>query len=487
MADDPSLGPLGDHRSLRGAFGSWGRSPSRTGSNITNAAGTKSDDIWGTSSWGDAPPATATVGSSTVSSEFTSAATTTSDLTMEVDWNRNHDFDRHAVHDIPEVADLLAGMKDCPAKPPPPPPGFQARTLDPVFTPVEPVPLPPMPAPASVVLPPVHHGNPFQEMPVLPHKTLGVPKNALNAWYGKRFKKTVLNNTCFQTWNDGGLQHIRKFTSLFTCPVTGEVFASGQYDRPEDDFVVVPTQINSFQPPAKVIWYAKKMYAEHAAAARAYDCFSLRENAGNMAKSVRMCVEQPYMSASEAPPHPIAPMDSDPSPAPVTSPAVSVPPFQPVPPTAAIPSPALQTTHVPMETTAAASDNSSLGFYSAAGTPMNHDGVPVDQKMTSVSQSVEKPVSADPDTCEPMFEDADEDDDETAQYWESYKAERMGNPPATTETAPAPAPAPAVTTPTPEMARSTSDNTYRLFPAMGGPTQPFFGSNNNNDPKNGSI
>jgi hypothetical protein len=228
---------------------------------------------------------------------------------------------------------------------------------------------------------------------------------------------------------------------------------------------------------------AKKMYAEHAAAARAYDCFSLRENAGNMAKSVRMCVEQPYMSPSEAPPHPIAPMDSDPSPAPVTSPAVSVPPLQPVPPTAAIPSPALQPTHVPMETTAASSNISSLGVYSATGMPMNNGVLPVDQQMAKVSQSVENHASVDPDTCEPMFEDADEDDDESAQYWESYKAERMGNPPATMETAPVP----AVPAPTPEMACSTSDNAYRLFPAVGGPTNPFFGSNHNNDPKNGSI
>jgi hypothetical protein len=215
---------------------------------------------------------------------------------------------------------------------------------------------------------------------------------------------------------------------------------------------------------------AKKMYAEHAAAARAYDSFSLRENAGNMAKSVRMCVEQPYMAASEAPPHPIAPMDSEPSPAPVTSPAVSVPPLQPVPPIAAIPSPALQTTADP-------SDISSLGFYSV--TEKNYGVVPVDQKMATVSQTVEKPASADPNTCEPMFEDADEDDDESAQYWESYKAERMGNPPTTTET--------ASVVPMPETASSTSDNTYRLFPVRGGPTHPFLGSNYNKDPKNGSI
>jgi len=76
--------------------------------------------------------------------------------------------------------------------------------------------------------------------PFLP-SCLDSPKNALTMWYGQRFKNfpQFKTNDCFTTWNDGGKPHELKFTSIFTCPVTGEHFASGRYGKERDVYVVI--------------------------------------------------------------------------------------------------------------------------------------------------------------------------------------------------------------------------------------------------------
>lgn len=70
--------------------------------------------------------------------------------------------------------------------------------------------------------------------------------------------------------NDGGPPHALKWTSIFLCPVTGEVFCSGRCGE-ESSFQVQreATEV--------VVWYTKKTSAEHAAAARAVDCSRLRD------------------------------------------------------------------------------------------------------------------------------------------------------------------------------------------------------------------
>jgi hypothetical protein len=96
--------------------------------------------------------------------------------------------------------------------------------------------------------------------------------------------------------NDGGPPHALKWTSVFLCPSTGEVFASARYG-PEAQYVVRDG----------VAWFGKKTMAEHGAACRALDCLRLREasSPGSVATAVpRMGPDQPYLAPSFAvPPH----------------------------------------------------------------------------------------------------------------------------------------------------------------------------------------
>jgi len=174
--------------------------------------------------------------------------------------------------------------------------------------------------------------NPYQQVPILPYKTMGVPKNALSSWYGKRHKNLTIQNKYFTTWNDGGIPHLLKWTCLFTCPVTGEKFPSGQFgdkslyqvgleqDGPEEKDASMMEDTTSEQHsieeketmtntrsskdttvPSKVVWYNKKIAAEHAAAARAMDCLHLREECvlQTGVTPLRLCIEEPYIATEE--------------------------------------------------------------------------------------------------------------------------------------------------------------------------------------------
>ena len=127
--------------------------------------------------------------------------------------------------------------------------------------------------------------RPFQSVPLLP-KTLGEPKNALASWYGKRHK-CVVPKTCFTTWDDGNKSHVRKHTSVFTCPVTQEQFPSGTL---RDGIVSSECECSVV---GDVVYYNTKKLAEHAASARALDCFSYREHNGAM--HYGLCQESPYL------------------------------------------------------------------------------------------------------------------------------------------------------------------------------------------------
>lgn len=135
---------------------------------------------------------------------------------------------------------------------------------------------------------------------------LGVPKNALTAWYGKRYKNDgKVSNKAFITWSNNAPTHLLRFTSVFKCPVTGEYFASGRFgvDKPyevTEEICAIPAgQQQGLK--VEVIWYSKKMKAEHAAAARALDCLSYREGNGNIVKCYSLCEEKPYLDPTEAP------------------------------------------------------------------------------------------------------------------------------------------------------------------------------------------
>jgi hypothetical protein len=103
--------------------------------------------------------------------------------------------------------------------------------------------------------------------PIYPTTTYGVPKNALHALYSQPPRRKILDKVDFIAWNDGGPPHKLRFTAVFVCPLTGEVFPSGRYGDPQYYTVA----------PDGVVWYTKKTLAEHGAAARAWDCWAWRD------------------------------------------------------------------------------------------------------------------------------------------------------------------------------------------------------------------
>ena len=71
--------------------------------------------------------------------------------------------------------------------------------------------------------------NSLSNTPFLP-KNLGSPKNVIPHWYERRNKGLYFkSNECFFSWNDGGKPHEMFHTSIFKCPVTQELFGSGQF------------------------------------------------------------------------------------------------------------------------------------------------------------------------------------------------------------------------------------------------------------------
>jgi hypothetical protein len=87
-------------------------------------------------------------------------------------------------------------------------------------------------------------------------------------------------------------QFITRFTSVFVCPITNEVFLAGKYG-------------DTYEQDGCLVWFKRKNLAEHAAAARAYDCFMLRERVDT---AEQLGVDPPY----EAGDQPIVPLNQIP-------------------------------------------------------------------------------------------------------------------------------------------------------------------------------
>ena len=71
----------------------------------------------------------------------------------------------------------------------------------------------------------------FAQQPVLPNGTIiGDPKSCLAQFYTKEFQITLVTKDCYFSWPDpNGFSHAQRFTSIFVCPVTGELFCTGKY------------------------------------------------------------------------------------------------------------------------------------------------------------------------------------------------------------------------------------------------------------------
>jgi hypothetical protein len=98
-----------------------------------------------------------------------------------------------------------------------------------------------------------------QQVAFLPTKTVDVPKAALSGWYGQRPRTHQLSKSQFVSWDDSGPPHRRRFTSLFVCPLTGEIFASGRFggmDQPPTYHIT-----KDLQSGCDVVWYSKFHYS----------------------------------------------------------------------------------------------------------------------------------------------------------------------------------------------------------------------------------
>ena len=132
--------------------------------------------------------------------------------------------------------------------------------------------------------------NPYSGHTWLPGLTAGVPKARLNSWYGEAPRRQQLGKEWFVSWANGAQPHQLRFSCVFVCPLTAEIFPAGRYGQDTGHSV----------DGNNVVWYTQKKQAEHGAAARAYDCFSYRQHYGTDIQATRLGLETPYLSQQGA-------------------------------------------------------------------------------------------------------------------------------------------------------------------------------------------
>lgn len=135
--------------------------------------------------------------------------------------------------------------------------------------------------------------KPFKSQPMLSN----APKAELLSWYSQKPRSVQITNECYITWNNGGMPHELRFTSVFVCPLSGELFLSGRYGDPES---------YDIDPVTNIVWYKSKKTAEHGAASRAFDCQSYRQHfctSASNTNSAHLGSEKPYLEAKMADKH----------------------------------------------------------------------------------------------------------------------------------------------------------------------------------------
>ena len=135
-------------------------------------------------------------------------------------------------------------------------------------------------------------------------RNLHVPKGLLINYYQKQgtnsdTMKNIFTKQCMMIDNE------QYYTATFTDPQFKEVFPSGLAREPN----VERHSSASLNPPlhmvdAKIfegkVYYREVKLAEHAAAARAIDCYLLRNGLDELSrKRFRLCYEEPYISKEE--------------------------------------------------------------------------------------------------------------------------------------------------------------------------------------------
>mmetsp|Transcript_23026 Transcript_23026/g.49842 ORF Transcript_23026/g.49842 Transcript_23026/m.49842 type:complete len:514 (-) Transcript_23026:67-1608(-) len=139
-----------------------------------------------------------------------------------------------------------------------------------------------------------NHVAPLIDYPL--HGYAGAPCGELNQKYtneGLTQAQAHSLKNYYTIWDNGKNSPHTRFTCIFTCPVTGEHFAAGNWENEKG--VTIVTIID------EVCWYTTKKIAKIAAAARALDCFSLRRCHGTKKSPFPRCIDSPYLSAGNAP------------------------------------------------------------------------------------------------------------------------------------------------------------------------------------------
>ncbi|VEU36109.1 unnamed protein product [Pseudo-nitzschia multistriata] len=118
------------------------------------------------------------------------------------------------------------------------------------------------------------------------------PKAALYQWYGKKPRKMQVSCDQYLTWEcDGTALHQPNFTTVFICPMTKEAFLAGPLriaiGDPNSSQAITPDKDGLY-------WYPRKVLAEHAAAARAWDSLLWRDTGGCDETLVRFGGAEPY-------------------------------------------------------------------------------------------------------------------------------------------------------------------------------------------------
>jgi len=111
---------------------------------------------------------------------------------------------------------------------------------------------------------------------------MGSPKDVLYKWYGKKPRKTQIKAGQYLIWDNGRVVNEKLFSAIFVCPLTKEAFLAGPRFKTD-----VPDKVGLY-------WFSRKIMAEHAAAARAGDCLTMRESGGIDSSRGRLCSLEPY-------------------------------------------------------------------------------------------------------------------------------------------------------------------------------------------------
>ena len=131
------------------------------------------------------------------------------------------------------------------------------------------------------------------------------PKAQLQQYFQERYLDFESIGAYFHSFSNGDA-HNMLHTSVFCDPRNGvERFTCGRLvdNGKNPPYEISSEDVDGDGGAVDVVWYRKKKDAEHAAAARALDCMRFRES--DPASFTRLCSDNPYSNAGDAPPLPL--------------------------------------------------------------------------------------------------------------------------------------------------------------------------------------